>query len=147
MSILYDTIVIGAGQAGLASAYYLQRARSRFLVLDGSGQIGESWLRRWDSLRLFTPVRYNSLPGLPFPGEPYALPVKDSVAKYLQAYVAHFALPVRLNTRVSSATCGGLHETEVEHLNEILSTPDPPEVNIRRLDVAMYHSSCVGFFE
>jgi putative flavoprotein involved in K+ transport len=98
----YDTIVIGAGQAGLASAYYLQRAGSRFLVLDGGSQIGESWLRRWDSLRLFTPVRYNSLPGLPFPGEPYALPVKDAVARYLEAYVGHFALPVRLNTRVSS---------------------------------------------
>ena len=99
---LYDTIVIGAGQAGLASAYYLRRAGSRFLVLDGASQIGESWLRRWDSLRLFTPVRYNSLPGLAFPGEPYALPVKDGVARYLEAYVAHFALPVRLNTRVSS---------------------------------------------
>ena len=102
MSNSYDTIVIGAGQAGLASAYYLQRAGSRFLVLDGGSQVGESWLRRWDSLRLFTPVRYNSLPGLPFPGEPYALPVKDDVARYLEAYVAHFALPVRLNTRVSS---------------------------------------------
>ena len=102
MSNLFDTIVIGAGQAGLASAYYLQRAGSRFLVLDGGGQIGESWLRRWDSLRLFTPVRYNSLPGLPFPGEPYALPAKDDVARYLEAYVAHFALPVRLKTRVVS---------------------------------------------
>ena len=81
----YDTIVIGAGQAGLASAYYLQRAGSRFLVLDGASQIGESWLRRWDSLRLFTPVRYSSLPGLPFPGEPYTLPVKDDDARYLEA--------------------------------------------------------------
>ena len=89
MSNFYDTIVIGAGQAGLASAYYLQRAGSRFLVLDGGSQIGESWLRRWDSLRLFTPVRYSSLPGLPFPGEPYALPVKDDVARYLQSYVGH----------------------------------------------------------
>jgi putative flavoprotein involved in K+ transport len=98
----YDTIVIGAGQAGLASAYYLQRAGSRFVVLDGASQIGESWLRRWDSLRLFTPVRYNSLPGLPFPGERYTLPAKDDVARYLQSYVAQFALPVKLNTRVSS---------------------------------------------
>ena len=106
MSDSYDTIVIGAGQAGLASAYYLQRASSRFLVLDGGGHIGESWLGRWDSLRLFTPVRYSSLPGLPFPGEPYALPVKDDVARYLQAYVGHFALPVRLNTHVSSLVKG-----------------------------------------
>jgi putative flavoprotein involved in K+ transport len=54
MSSLYDTIVIGAGQTGLASAYYLQRAGSRSLVLDGGSHIGEPWLRRWDSLRLFT---------------------------------------------------------------------------------------------
>ena len=106
MSNSYDTIVVGAGQAGLASAYYLQRAGSRFLVLDGGSQVGESWLRRWDSLRLFTPVRYNSLPGLPFPGEPYALPVKDTVARYLEAYVGHFALPVQLNTHVSSLVKG-----------------------------------------
>src|SRR4026208_1998401 len=102
----HDTIVIGAGQAGLASAYYLHRAGFRFLVIDGGSQVGESWLRRWDSLRLFTPVRYNSLPGLPFPGEPYALPVRDGVAKYLEAYAPHFALPVRLNTRVWSLVCG-----------------------------------------
>ena len=103
----YDTIVIGAGQAGLASAYYLQRARCEFLVVDGGARIGESWLRRWDSLRLFTPVRYSSLPGLRFPGEPYALPLKDNVAKYLQAYAAHFALPVRLSTRVLSLASDG----------------------------------------
>src|SRR5690242_19395271 len=102
MSNAYDTIVIGAGQAGLASAYYLRRAGSRFLILDAGRQIGESWLRRWDSLRLFTPVRYSSLPGLRFPGEPYTLPVKDDVARYFAAYAAHFALPVRLNTRVTS---------------------------------------------
>jgi len=60
----YDTIVIGAGQAGLASAYYLQHAGSRFLVLDGGGHIGESWLRRWDSLRLFTPANTPTMKNL-----------------------------------------------------------------------------------
>src|SRR4026208_2303377 len=94
----HDTIVIGAGQAGLASAFYLQRAGSRFLVLDGGGQVGESWLRRWDSLRLFTPVRYNSLPGLAFPGEPYALPVRDRGAKDLEADAQARALLARLQT-------------------------------------------------
>jgi putative flavoprotein involved in K+ transport len=102
MSAHYDTIVIGAGQAGLVSAYYLQRMAARFVVFDGAGEIGDSWLRRWDSLRLFTPARYNSLPGLPFPGPKYALPGKDEVARYLKAYAAHFALPVHLNTRVAS---------------------------------------------
>ena len=139
MSNLYDTIVIGAGQAGLASAYYLQRARSQFLVLDRGRQIGESWLRRWDSLRLFTPVRYNSLPGLPFPGEPYALPVKDAVASYLEAYVAHFALPVRLNTRVSSL---------VSDADRFLVTTDEDTFTARSVIVATgaYHRAYIPAF-
>jgi putative flavoprotein involved in K+ transport len=98
----YDTIVIGAGQAGLAAGYYLQRAGVRFTLLDAADQVGAAWQGRWDSLRLFTPARYNSLPGMPFPGERYALPTKDEVARYLKAYAERFALPVRLRTRVRS---------------------------------------------
>lgn len=107
MSTLYDTIVIGAGQAGLASSYHLRERGARFLVLDGADRIGESWRRRWDSLRLFTPARYNALPGMPLPGAPYALPVKDEVAAYLEDYTARFELPIRLNTRVSSLGATG----------------------------------------
>ncbi|HET6628173.1 MAG TPA: NAD(P)-binding domain-containing protein [Woeseiaceae bacterium] len=107
MSTQYDTIVIGAGQAGLASAYHLQQRGARFLLLDGAGRVGDSWRQRWDSLRLFTPVRYNALPGMPFPGAPYALPVKGEVASYLEDYAARFELPVRLNTRVSSLDARG----------------------------------------
>ena len=102
MSNLYDTIVIGAGQAGLASAYYLQRAGSRFLYSTAAVKLANRGCGGGTRCACSPPVRYNSLPGLPFPGEPYALPVKDDVARYLEAYVAHFALPVRLNTRVSS---------------------------------------------
>jgi putative flavoprotein involved in K+ transport len=98
----YDTIVIGAGQAGLAAGHYLQRAGVRFTLLDAADEVGAAWQRRWDSLRLFTPARYNSLPGMPFPGERYALPTKDEVARYLKAYAERFALPVRLRTRVRS---------------------------------------------
>jgi putative flavoprotein involved in K+ transport len=102
----YDTIVIGAGQAGLASAYYLQQAGASFVLVDSATEVGASWLRRWDSLRLFTPARYNSLPGLRFPGAPYSLPTKNDVARYFKAYVEEFDLPVRLNTQVRSLTDG-----------------------------------------
>ena len=102
MTASYDVIVIGAGQAGLAAGYYLQRAGMRFVLLDGASEIGESWRRRWDSLRLFTPARYNALPGLAFPGAPYSLPAKDDVAAYLKLYANRFGLPVRLRVRVSA---------------------------------------------
>ena len=103
----YDTIVIGAGQAGLAAGYFLSRTGRRFVLLESAAEIGESWRRRWDSLRLFTPNRYNALPGMAFPGERYALPNKDEVAAYLQAYAAHFNLPIRTATRVSSVERDG----------------------------------------
>jgi putative flavoprotein involved in K+ transport len=102
MNCSYDTIVIGAGQAGLAAGYYLKRAGVRFVLLDAADEIGAAWKNRWDSLRLFTPVRYNALPGMPFPGERYSLPTKDDVAEYLKAYAQRFDLPVRLRTAVSS---------------------------------------------
>ncbi len=98
----YDTLVIGAGQAGLSAGYYLRRAGLRFAILDAHAEIGASWLRRWDSLRLFTPAKYNALPGMRFPGAPYSLPGKKDVAAYFKAYVERFDLPVRLNTAVLS---------------------------------------------
>src|SRR5689334_14558981 len=100
MSSPLDVIVIGAGQAGLALGHYLQRRRARFLVLDAGPQIGSSWRNRWDSLRLFSPARYDSLPGLPFPAPADSHPTKDDVADYLAVYAAHFSLPVRLGSPV-----------------------------------------------
>jgi putative flavoprotein involved in K+ transport len=91
----YETIVVGAGQAGLAAGYFLARAGLEFTLLDAHAQIGDSWERRWDSLKLFTPARYNALPGLAFPGEPYALPGKSEVAGYLGRYARTFSLPVQ----------------------------------------------------
>ena len=107
MKTRYDTIVIGGGQAGLASGYYLKQRDARFLLIDAAAGIGESWRRRWDSLRLFTPARYNALPGMAFPGEPYALPVKEEVAAYLETYATRFELPIHLETRVSSLDMQG----------------------------------------
>jgi putative flavoprotein involved in K+ transport len=98
----FDTLVIGAGQAGLAAGYYLKRAGVRFTLLDAADEIGAAWINRWDSLRLFTPARYDALPGMPFPGEPYSLPTKDEVAAYLKAYAQRFDFPVRLRAPVRS---------------------------------------------
>jgi putative flavoprotein involved in K+ transport len=74
------TVVIGGGQAGLAVGYHLQRRGLRFLILDANEHIGDSWRKRWDSLHLFTPARFNGLPGMPFPGDRQAFPSKDDVA-------------------------------------------------------------------
>lgn len=97
---MYDTIVIGAGQAGLAAGYYLKQLRQKFLILDKAAEIGESWKERYDSLVLFTPRRYNSLPGLPFTGENHGFPTKDEVAVYLKSYVQIFKLPIQLKSEV-----------------------------------------------
>ncbi len=96
----FDTVVIGGGQAGLSIGYYLARQGRDFVILDASDRIGASWRKRWDSLTLFTPARYSSLPGMPFPGPADAFLTKDAVADYLEAYAARFQLPVWLGTAI-----------------------------------------------
>jgi len=96
----FHTVVIGGGQAGLAVGYHLARRGIPFVILDASARIGDSWRQRWDSLRLFTRARYDALPGLRFPAPPGAFPSKDEMADYLEAYAAHFRLPVYSGTRV-----------------------------------------------
>lgn len=97
----FDVLVIGAGQAGLAVGYHLQRAGLRFLIVDASTELGASWRNRWDSLRLFTPAQYAGLPGMPFPARADTYPTRTEVADYLSAYAARFELPVLLGTAVT----------------------------------------------
>ena len=99
-----DVVVIGGSQAGLAMAWYLTQHHLRFVVLEASPELGDTWRSRWDSLKLFTPAQYNALPGMPFPGRADTYPGKDAVAGYLKAYAAAFNLPVRLNARVTHLT-------------------------------------------
>jgi putative flavoprotein involved in K+ transport len=101
------TLVIGAGQAGLAAGYHLQRRRLRFLIVDDRQRVGDAWRDRWDSLRLFTPARYNRLPGMAFPGPPSAHPTKDETADYLEAYARRFELPIRTGRRVDRLRAAG----------------------------------------
>lgn len=94
-------VVVGAGQAGLAAGYHLRHAGLEFQILAADERIGDTWRRRWDSLRLFTPAFFNGLPGMEFPADdPDYLPTKDEVADYLETYAETFRLPVRLDTRV-----------------------------------------------
>lgn len=95
-----STVIIGAGQAGLAAAYYLKKLNDDFIILDEGNHIGDSWRQRWDSLRLFTPSQYDGLPGFPFPDNRGSLPTKDEMADYLLNYSNKFSLPVQLNTKV-----------------------------------------------
>jgi putative flavoprotein involved in K+ transport len=95
-----DTVIIGAGQAGLSAAYHVKRAGRSFVVLDANERVGDTWRRRYDSLRLFTPARYIGLPGDRFPGPGSAMPARDQMADYLESYAARFALPVRTRVRV-----------------------------------------------
>ena len=98
----FEVAVIGGGQAGLAMGHFLAREGRRFTILEASDSIGSAWHRRWDSLVLFTPRRYDSLPGLPFPGDPEGYPGRDEVIAYLERYASTFQLPVELNSPVRS---------------------------------------------
>jgi putative flavoprotein involved in K+ transport len=97
-----DVLIIGGGQAGLAMGYHLAQRDLRFEIVDSGAEPGSAWRSRWDSLQLFTPGRYDNLPGLPFPADADAYPGKDEVADYLASYAAEFGLPVRLGTTVTS---------------------------------------------
>lgn len=96
----HEVLIIGGGQAGLALAYYLRQAEINFAIVDSGPRVGHVWRSRWDSLRLFTPAQYASLPGLAFPAAPDTYPGRDEVADYLATYAEHFELPVRTRTTI-----------------------------------------------
>ena len=100
----YDVVVVGGGQAGLAIGYFLRRQERHFVILDAAVSIGSAWRARWDSLVLFTPRRYDGLPGLPFPGDPDGYPTRDEVIAYLENYREKFALPLDLGSDVRAMT-------------------------------------------
>ena len=103
----FGTIVIGGSQAGLAAGYFLKQHGAPFVILDENDRIGDAWRKRWDSLRLFTPGRYDSLPGMPFPASPWTYPTKDQTADYLEAYANRFGLPVRTGVKVDRVKKAG----------------------------------------
>jgi len=93
-------VVIGAGQAGLSAGYHLAKRGLPFVILDADARIGDHWRERWDSLKLYSPARYDSLPGMRFPGPSSNWPTGREMADYLEAYARQFKLPVRSGQRV-----------------------------------------------
>jgi putative flavoprotein involved in K+ transport len=96
----FETVIVGAGQAGLSTGYYLKKADRSFVILDAYERVGDNWRNRYDSLRLFTPAYAVSLPGWPFPAKGFTTPLKDDMADYLEAYATKLKLPVRTGVRV-----------------------------------------------
>jgi putative flavoprotein involved in K+ transport len=123
----YDVVVIGGGQAGLAIGYFLKRQAKHFVILDAAPSIGSAWRARWDSLVLFTPRRYDGLPGLPVPGDPDGYPTRDEVIAYLEDYREKFALPLELGSTVRAMT---------QHDGTFLLDLDDQTVEARQVVVA-----------
>ncbi|MCJ8009336.1 flavin-containing monooxygenase [Lederbergia wuyishanensis] len=98
--MIYDVVVIGGGQAGLAMGYYLRKTSLSFVILDNNKSVGDAWRKRYDSLVLFTPRSYSSLPGLDLKGDPSGFPTKNEIADYLQQYAQTFDLPMQLKCEV-----------------------------------------------
>jgi putative flavoprotein involved in K+ transport len=148
-----QVVVIGAGQAGLSVGYCLARLGLSFVILEGNPRVGDSWRKRWDSLRLFTPAKYDGLIGLPFPATASSFPTKDEMADYLEAYAKHFDLPVRTGIRVDRLSRDGARyivdagnlRVEADHVVVAMATYQAPRVPdfARALDpgILQLHSS------
>jgi putative flavoprotein involved in K+ transport len=101
--MIYDVIIVGAGQAGLAIGYYLKKSNLSFLLLNKDCKVGVSWEKRYDSLVLFTPRDYSSLPGLNLKDTINTFPTKSEIATYLAEYATNYNLPILHNTEVIKA--------------------------------------------
>ncbi|MGR0219798.1 flavin-containing monooxygenase [Agromyces sp. ZXT2-6] len=95
----HETVVVGGGQAGLTIGYELVRRGRDVVILDAHERVGDAWRRRWDSLRLNTPAKYDGLPGIAFGPDGLAFPTKDEFADYLERYASANALPVVTDAR------------------------------------------------
>ncbi|GGT53855.1 monooxygenase [Streptomyces kurssanovii] len=102
-----DVVVIGGGQSGLAAAHSLLSEGLRPVVLEASEQAAGSWPRYYESLTLFSPARYSSLPGLPFGGDPDRYPHRDEVVAYLLRYAERLDADIRTRQRVAAVRAVG----------------------------------------
>jgi putative flavoprotein involved in K+ transport len=149
----FETVIIGGGQAGLSVGYHLKKRGRPFVILDTNERIGDSWRKRWDSLRLFTPARYSGLAGWRFPAPAVSFPTKDEMADYLEAYAARFDLLVRTGVKVDTVSregdryvvASGDRRFEAEHVVVATGANQVPKVpafaDELRSSVVELHSS------
>jgi putative flavoprotein involved in K+ transport len=102
-----ETVVIGGGQAGLATGYHLQQRGREFVILDANARVGDSWRKRWPSLRLYSPAGLDGLPGMRFPAPRHSFPSGREMADYLESYATRFELPVVTGSTVTSLEKNG----------------------------------------
>jgi len=103
----YETVIVGGGQAGLATGYHLTKKGRSCVILDAGERVGDSWRRRWPSLRLYSPARFDGLPGMAFPAPKFSFPTGYEFADYLEAYANRFELPVHTGVRVDELSREG----------------------------------------
>ena len=103
----FETVIVGGAQAGLAVGYHLTKRGHPCVILDANDRIGDSWRKRWPSLRLYSPARAAALPGMRFPAPPHSFPSGHDMADYLEEYAHTFALPVRTGTAVDGLERNG----------------------------------------
>lgn len=149
----FETVIIGAGQAGLATGYHLARRGRSFVILDAHRRVGDNWRRHWDSLRLYSPAGYDGLPGMRFPASRWHYPTKDEVADYLATYAERFELPVRAGVSVEELTkegdryvvTAGAHRFEADNVVVATGTfgrPHTPDFAAQlRPEIRQLHSS------
>ncbi|GGJ47019.1 flavin-containing monooxygenase [Deinococcus roseus] len=119
---MLDTLIIGAGQAGLATAYHLRNTGLNCLLLEAAQKNQGSWPTYYNSLTLFSPARFSALPGLPFPGKPDHYPTRDEVGQYLQNYAKHFRFPIQTGSRVIKISALDSHFEILTHPGETLQS-------------------------
>jgi len=97
---IYDVLVIGAGQSGLACGYYLRRTGLDYIILDNQDDCGGAWNKAWNSLTLFSPAEHSSLPGWLMPKSENEFPTKEEVINYICQYEKRYKLPVKRPVQV-----------------------------------------------
>lgn len=98
---IYDTIIIGGGQAGLSVGYFMRRTNLAYRILDDQDTPGGAWLKTWDNLSLFSPTQYSSLSGWLMPPSEGEYPTKYEFLDYLRKYEKRYNFPIRRNTKVT----------------------------------------------